>query len=380
MKICDVVLNSVWFDPRVRKQIIAYKFNNDEVTAIGLKCARYDKDKISNMPCKTIIAQIDERFSGRQKNIWGKLKRKQLQEKSIIEAIISEKPDIIHANDMNALIPAYKAAKKLNCRLIYDAHEIFWANFWDGKHKLYSIYLKIQEMFLCKKVDNIVCVSNAAATYFEKEYNIKRPLVITNCSLISEQCFTCEKHEGFEVLNQGMFYSGRGYDIMVEAIPYLRSYPEIKLAIRGFGSMETSLRQRASELGDENFKFYPKVLVEELIPMAAKSHVGIAITEPICLNFELSVSNKIFEYASAGLPVIMSNIPEHRFLNEKYNFGVIINDNKPETLSKAIIKLYEDKDYYDKCAANSRRLSNEINWENEFQKLIDFERSIITNY
>ena len=27
MKICDVVLNSVWFDPRVRKQIMEYQRN-----------------------------------------------------------------------------------------------------------------------------------------------------------------------------------------------------------------------------------------------------------------------------------------------------------------------------------------------------------------
>ena len=25
MKVCDVVLNSIWYDPRVRKQIIEYR-------------------------------------------------------------------------------------------------------------------------------------------------------------------------------------------------------------------------------------------------------------------------------------------------------------------------------------------------------------------
>ena len=49
-------------------------------------------------------------------------------------------------------------------------------------------------------------------------------------------------------------------DIMVEALPLLRDYPEIKLALRGFGVLEESLRKRAEELGDENIVFYPKFM------------------------------------------------------------------------------------------------------------------------
>ena len=111
--------------------------------------------------------------------------------------------------------------------------------------------------------------------------------------------------------------------------------------------------------------------------MASRSHVGVAITEPICLNFELSVSNKLFEYASAGLPVIMSDIPEHRYLNEKYGFGIVLPDNKPETFAQAVIRLYKDKEFYSRCAENARRLSEEVNWENEFGKLISWEKQIV---
>ena len=376
MKVCNVVLNSVWYDPRVRKQLVEYLNHGIEVVAIGLKCNRYDEEKIKSMPCKTIVVQIDKKFEGYQKHISGKLRRKKLQEDSIVKAIIAEKPDVIHANDMNALIPAYKAQKILKCNLIYDAHEIFWANF--GKdHYMYSKYLKFQERYLCKKVDALICVSHAAANYFTSKYRIRKSFVITNCSLKAEQCMDESKTDGFEVLNHGLFYSGRGYDIMVEAIPYLVNYPDIKLALRGFGAMEEKLKERANELGKENVRFYPKVLVQELIPMAAKSHVGVAITEPICLNFELSVSNKLFEYTSAGLPVIMSDIPEHRYLNDKYHFGIILADNRPETFAQAVLKLYFDKDFYNECAQNARKLSNEINWENEFEKLIEFERHLV---
>lgn len=377
MKICDVVLNSIWYDPRVRKQIAEYIRNGLDISCVGIKCERYDSKKVSELPCKVDIVSIQERYNGYQRSVFRKLIREHMWNKAVTDAIIAQKPDLIHANDLNALIPAYKAAKKLKCRLIYDSHEVFVENLNIKKNKLYSCFLKIQEKYIVKRIDKMICVSNAAAEYFAKIYNIEKPMVVTNCSLASENCISEEKNSGFEVLNHGRFYSGRGYDIMAEATALLKAFPQIKLAVRGYGALEEQLRKRVKELKADNFIFYPPVVVEKLIESASRSMVGIAITEPICLNFKLSVSNKLFEYAAAGLPVIMSDIPEHRYLNEKYNFGVIIPENTPEALAKAILKLYEDKDFYNKCAENAKVMAEEINWENEFGKLIDAEEGLL---
>lgn len=374
MRVCDVVLNSIWYDPRVRKQINEYIANDVDLVCVGYRCNRYDEEKVSKIPCTVTIVEPDARYVGHQKNLLRKIRREAAKERLVAEAIIATKPDVIHANDLDALVPAYSAAKKLGCKLIYDSHEICTDN--HNMNKLYKIYAVWKEKYCLKKIDKLVCVSNAAAEYFVSKYKIEKPMVVTNCSLKSEQKISEEKNPGFEVLNHGQFYAGRGYDIMAEAIPFLKDYPEIKLAIRGFGAMEESLRKRTKELGDENFIFYPRVLVEELIPEASRSHIGVAITEGICLNFKLSVSNKLFEYASAGLPVIMSDIPEHRYLNDKYQFGVVIPENTPKAFAEAVVKLYKDKEFYKKCAENAKKLSDEVNWENEFGKLIEAEKKL----
>ena len=378
MKVCDVVKNSIWFDPRVRKQILSYKDTLDcEVVAIGMRDLRYDEAKVENIPCEVKLAAVDEKYFSRKRTFFKKIKRELTVNRELAKLIVESNPDVIHANDLNALVPAYKAAKKLKCKLIYDSHEVFLENIGISNSKLTKTVWAFWEKKLTKKINKMVCVSNAAAEYFEKKYNIEKPLVVTNCCIKAEQCISDEKNDGFEVLNHGQFYEGRGYDIMVESIPLLKEYPKIKLAVRGFGKLEETLKNRAQELGDENFRFYPKVLVEELIPMASKSKVGVAITEGFCLNFQLSVSNKLFEYAAAGLPVIMSDIPEHRYLNDKYQFGVIISENTPEAFAAAAIKLYSDKEFYKKCAENAKKLSDEINWENEFGKLIELEKSLL---
>lgn len=376
VKVCDVVLNSVWYDPRVRKQIVEYLNNGVDLVCVGYECPRYDAEKIEQIPCKVNVVMRDRRYLGKQRSIVKKMVREKVKNKAVCDAIVAENPDVIHANDLDALIPAYMAKKILNCRLIFDSHEIYTENNYLMDKRLYAAYLRIKERRICKNIDKVVCVSNAAAEYLAKKYSMPKPMVVTNCSLKSEQFFSEEKNDGFEVLNHGQYYAGRGYDIMVEASPLLRDYPEIKLALRGFGVLEEGLRARARELGAENVIFYPKVLVEELIPKASRSMVGVAITEGICINFEVSVSNKLFEYASAGLPVIMSDIPEHRYLNDKYKFGVIISENTPQAFAEAVIKLYTDKAFYLQCAENAKKLSDEINWEAEFKKLLDFEKDL----
>lgn len=377
MRVCDVVLNSIWYDPRVRRQIKEYRAQDVEISCVGLHCNRYDAEKVAQIPCPATIVDTPEKYKGRQKNPLKKFLRELARNRAICDAIIECQPDVIHANDLDALIPAYMAAKKLKCALVYDSHEVYVENFYNGGYKLYAAFLKLTERRLCKKIDKMVCVSHAAAEYFAKEYKISMPMVLTNCSLKSEQCIQDEKNPGFEVLNHGQFYAGRGYDIMVEASQHLKAYPEIKLAMRGFGVMEQQLRDRTEELKANNVIFYPKVLVEELIPYASRSMVGVAMTEAICLNFKLSVSNKLFEYASAGLPVIMSDIPEHRYLNEKYNFGIVLPENTPEEFAKAVVRLYEDKQLYTRLAENAKKLSDEVNWETEFSRLIEWERSIV---
>lgn len=383
MRVCDVVMNSIWYDPRVRRQLIEYRNQGIDVIGIGLKCPRYDKNKISDIPAPVRIVSIPEHCLGKQ-GLFGKLLRRYRQFTVVRDAIIEMEPDVIHANDLDALIPSYFAKKKLKCRLVYDAHEIFAENFANRKGiKVYlTRLLTTVEKKLVRKVDHMICVSHAAAEYFEKAYGIRRPTVVTNCALKSD-CISggiFEKRDVFEVLNHGQFYEGRGYDIMVKACDYLADYPGIRLAIRGYGKMESKLREMVEESNcSQQFVFYPGVLVEELIPMAAKSHVGVAITEPTCLNFKLSVSNKLFEYAAAGLPVIMSDVPEHRYLNEKYNFGLILRDNSPEAFAETVKKLYTDQMLYRQLAENAKKMSAEMTWENEFAKLLTEERKMIAD-
>ncbi len=373
MKICDVVLNSVWHDPRVTKQINEYIKEGIDVVCIGMKCKRYNKEKIDSMPCKVVLVERDGRYGGKQKRIIKKLLREKYRVDEIVCAIVNEKPDVIHANDLDALIPSYKAMKKLNCRLIYDSHEICCETRYYDKYWLYNQYMKFTERCIVKKCDKMICVSHAAAEYFHKLYKIEKPLVITNCILRQKVLENYpQKHDGFEILNHGILHESRGLEMMIDSCQFFQQYPDIKMVARGYGGIEKKLKEQVANENINNFIICPPVDPDMLIPEAAHSHVGVAVTLPVCLNFKLSVSNRLFEYAAAGIPVIMSDIPEHRYLNDKYHFGVIIENNTLESFINAVILLHSNKEFYQRCSENATRMAKEITWENEFRPLIDY--------
>ena len=140
MKVCDVVSNSVWYDPRVRKQLVEYINNGVEVVAVGLKDNRYDEEKMKNVPCKVVLADIDEKYKKPLSKVEVLLKEFN-RVKKLREAIIAQNPDIIHANDLDTLTAACQAAKKLGCKVVYDSHEICVEN-----HQMKGIYKKLNAL------------------------------------------------------------------------------------------------------------------------------------------------------------------------------------------------------------------------------------------
>lgn len=379
MKVCDCVKNSIWYDPRVRKQISEYKRNNIDVVAVGCICPRYSKEDVDKIECPVLLAKIPTDYYQRGLSVFKKAYRDLKTNYGMYKLIKSCGADIVHANDLNALIPAYFAAKRSRMKIVYDSHEIFIENPWIAKRKwLHSLLFHI-ERYLIRRVDLLVNVSYAAGEYMGNLYPVKSRIVVTNC--ISETTVSKikiqSKNKGFEVLNHGQFYGGRGYDVMVDSSPLISDLQDVKLVLRGFGPMEESLRDKVHQNHFNNVVFAAPVKTNELIPFASSSHVGVAITQKICLNFELSISNKIFEYAAAGLPVIMSDIPEHRYLNNKYHFGIVLDEDTPVCLAAAIRELFLNHELYSQLSENARKFSADVTWEREFKKLLDFEFKLI---
>lgn len=374
MKISIVVSNSLKKDPRVIKQIKAAMAAGHEVQFVGYRDEHLDREFLNALGCRCDIVDLGDDYIGHLPSVYKKIRRRLARRQRAIRYLCDFQPDVIHANDFDMLGLSYRAAKKCKAGLVYDSHEIFAENIGIAERKWMKRRIIRSERRLVRKVDRMISVSNAAAAYFEETYAI-RPTVITNCPMKNTLPLLEKASDAFEVVYQGLMVRGRGYEEFTDAAALL---PDgIRLVLRGYGSLEPKLRAdiKEKQLSDK-VVFAPPVEVAQLVQAASASHVGAVLTRPINLNFKFSVSNKVFEYAAAGLPVILSDVPEHRYLNEQYDFGLIIDEVTPEKIAEAILTLYREKELYSRLAENAKRMSEEMNWETESEKLLAIYRSV----
>lgn len=364
MRIVILVTSNIIKDPRILKQAKTIISNKGELLVVGRK------DELANSPeFQELNFNYDLIDSAKDNlSIFGKVVERLKFGYQLYKKTIDFKPNVIHANDFDTLLFAVCAGKKINARIVYDAHEIYSQNGAIAKYKIFSKLIMLVEKYLIKKVDSFITVSNAAKVYYEEKGYTKSPTVITNVPFSSSKISTF-KEDKFTVLYQGIISSGRGYEEFLRSSESI--LPDITMLIRGYGPLKDHLIKEKKERNLQNLKFPEAVPMSDLIYKASEAHVGVVLTKPISGNYKYTVSNKIFEYIHAGIPVILSNVPEHKMLNEKYNFGLILNEVSPKDISNAINYLFKNPEKYNELKDNARKAALELCWEKEEKKLID---------
>ena len=87
--------------------------------------------------------------------------------------------------------------------------------------------------------------------------------------------------------------------------------------------------------------------------------------------------HKIFEYMSAGVPIIASNFPLWKKLVEENDCGLCVDPNEPKQISEAIDYIHQNPEHADRMGKNGLEcVQSQFNWEKEQEKLIALYKSI----
>lgn len=161
--------------------------------------------------------------------------------------------------------------------------------------------------------------------------------------------------ETFIVLFIGTF--GRSYDLdtVIDAAKKLESSGNnsICFVLCGEGEQLARLKEKAKELRSVLF---PGWLEKELLQSALRcSHIGLLAYAP---GAPQSLPNKLFEYMSAGLPVLSSLYGEASLLIEKENLGLHYIPCDAESLAEKVLML-RDGQIHRRCSERAAKLFNE---------------------
>ena len=279
-----------------------------------------------------------------------------------------------------ALLPlGYVLKLFYGAKLIYDTHELETeTNNLKGLRKQFS---KLLEYLLIKKADHVFVVSENIADWYEKTYNITRPTVLLNAPRAAHVKKTKYFKDTFHLrddqiimLYQGLLVAGRGIDILLEAFKKSTN-DKIVIVFLGFSEFEKEI-QSTSKLYNNIF-FHKAVPTCELLKYTASADVGIALTQNTCLSHNFCMPNKLFEYAMADLPVIVSNVQEMSAFVKKYQMGVVMEDYTFTSFNKAIERLLSKNLTVLKQNAKKAALDN--SWEHQEKKILIIYRKLLVS-
>ncbi|MCK5535857.1 MAG: glycosyltransferase, partial [Bacteroidales bacterium] len=121
------------------------------------------------------------------------------------------------------------------------------------------------------------------------------------------------------------------------------------------------------------YGFVNRVEASEIL---AKSKAGL-VTFFSAPNHIHARPNKMFEYMSAGLPIIASDFTDWKEIIEKHQVGICVNPESPIAIAEAVKKIFENEDLTTQFSKNGKKAINEsFNWESEAKKLTELYKQI----
>ncbi|WP_375749549.1 glycosyltransferase [Vibrio sp. HN007] len=300
---------------------------------------------------------------------------------ALCHALIKSKPDVIHAHDVNVLPTAWLASILCRVPLVYDAHEISTSREGYKSFRKLVAWIKIR---MLPKAVAVITTTDMRAKYLARAYGVKESVVLQNRPRLTtaEKSSDCiREHLSLPerdwpiVLYQGGLQSGRGLEKLIDAA---RLVENVYFVLIGGGRLTYELNCQISSLNLESrVHIIPTVPLSQLPRYTASADLGIQPIDNTCFNHFSTDSNKLFEYALAGLPVLASNFPEIRKIVQKYSIGDLIQSNTPEGLAAQVKQLVFDHERLERYRRNALLARDNLCWEEQEHKLTAIYQSIL---
>jgi glycosyltransferase involved in cell wall biosynthesis len=286
--------------------------------------------------------------------------------------LLFKKTDAILANDLDTLLPAFLAARWKKVALYYDSHEYFTeAEGLTGRSFQKNVWLKI-ERWIFPKLKRVYTVNESIATIYRNLYHTDVKVVrnipvlnpLTSIKTRSELGLPADKKI---ILLQGAYIDpDRGGMELVEAMQWVEGS---LLLIIGSGRDIQNIESKVIQLHLEHkVKMFGKMPFDELRQFTANADLGVSLDKPLHLNYTLSLPNKLFDYIHAGVPVLVSNLPELKRIVDTYHVGMVVEKVEPQIIAEKINHVFAHPEYA-AWKMNCLQARETLNWQNESKVL-----------
>ena len=293
-------------------------------------------------------------------------------------------PDLIHAHDMQVVSVAANACARArlvgrNVPWIYDAHEyvVGLSRYGGRTRRIVAAWASLEKEYI-HSASRVVTVSPAIAGALRRRYALPVPPAVVLNTPVREPPQpsrpSVRAAVGIETGTALLVYSGvvthaRGVHTAIEAMTKL---PAAHLVVVCVPHTETWALKRIRPLADEygvadRVHFIDPVPSGQVLEFLESADVGLI---PI-LHFpshEMSLSNKMFEYLNAGLPLVVSDCRTQAEFVRSHGVGEVFRAEDPADLAEAVQRILDDRAPYVK-AVNDPDLLDRYSWRRQEEVL-----------
>lgn len=299
---------------------------------------------------------------------------------------VALRPDTIHANDANTLVPALAASALTGAGIVYDSHELWRRRNVRPDRVLAPCVEALIEAVGIRAADAVVTVSPSIAAWLRETYRLPEdPLLVRNVPVAGplprRQDGRLRELAGLPPEARVIAYGGsittsRGIEETLSALPGLPA--DVHLVMLGYGEPAYlgSIRALANRLGvAERVHIVGPVLPHEVSSALADGDVAVVHIRPVVLSYRYALPNKLFESVRAGLPVVAADLPDLAAAVADLGVGVSVDGEDPEALGRALLEVLE---HGDELRAAARAAAPSLTWEHESERLVEAHRRALS--
>ncbi|MFC7376610.1 glycosyltransferase [Brachybacterium sp. GCM10030267] len=308
--------------------------------------------------------------------------------KNVTQAGLRVRPDVIHANDANTLVPALaiRAASRGRIGIVYDSHELWrHRNVRPGRLLAPHVEALIEAVGI-RRVDGVITVSPSIADWLERTYRLpRRPALVRNVPVADDlpdpASGVLRARAGLGAEDRVIAYGGRittarGIEETIAALPHLPA--DVHFVLLGYGE-QAALEQVRAEAAHhgvaERVHLVGAVEPDAVSRSLADGDVAVVHVRPICLSYRFALPNKLFESIRAGLPIAAADLPDMRRVVEELGVGEVFQGSSPQDLAEALRAILDDPDTYRERA---RQVADDLTWERETESMLALYRRVMS--
>lgn len=357
-RIAMAVTNDLVTDQRVLRHAEALAAKGQKVTLIGRRLAESGEVETR---CRVVRMELRHRRGWRfyAEYNW-----------RLFRLLRKEKPDLVWANDTDTLPGCWLAAKTMRRPLVLDAHELF-PEVPEIQHKpLVRWVWRTIERLLMPQCDALLTVCDSIADHYRQNLGVQMT-VVRNLQPSSLTPDPSPEKEGSEVmlLYQGKVNLGRGVDWAIDALEWLT---DCRLVVAGDGDLlEKMNAYAASKPWSDRVTFTGRLMPEAMRELTRQADVGLVMLEDMGLSYHYALPNRIGDFVAAGVPMVVSDLPEMSQVVRKHRVGEVMREPGPKALAESVRWVLARK-WHDGDFASAR---SDMDWEKEKEKLTNIIRS-----